>query len=147
MKPKPKEKGVEYNSYTEQIVENHLLLRQNIQNFSDSIHLFTDSMVFMQKHQELVENMDRLLKQRPTPLSHKDSLVYAASEGITNGYFETVGNTYYEIFSLYQTESRDSKVQEQKDSLLRLIREKDNIPVKYFNGLTDSTLSKLSPFD
>lgn len=93
-----------------------------------------------------MEKTDQLLKQRPTPKTREDSLIFAASEGITFGYFDIIGGDYHTMFSAYHDIAKPKVAEAVCDSIWSTIRQEDSVKTTYFNSLLGSSLQKLAVF-
>ena len=145
VKPKPKEKGVEYNAYTEQIVENHLLLRDKLQKFTDSLPLYTDSSTFFEKLHPLLIEGEEHLRTSPTPISHKDSLLFAAESRVNNFYIGVIHRDFAELFKSYSGYYPQTVANYKIDSIKLAMKTEDYAARSYFNSLLDSSIQQLPP--
>jgi hypothetical protein len=140
---KPEKKGVEYNSYTEQIVENHLLIKEKIQSFSDSLPNYTDTASFFQNLHPLIMESEKMLMGQPKPVTHKDSLLFAADSRINNFYQKTIHQDFAELFRAYSGVIPEHLVQQTIDSISQEIKQEDYNASTYFNSLLDTSLTKI----
>jgi hypothetical protein len=137
-KKKPQKKGVEYNSYTEQIVENHLILRDKIQNLKDSIAWYPDSVLVKKIHEIAREiDLERETYSLEQATNRKDTMLFMLNDRIYNNYLErlTVGLIEeHNLLTHTEIEEKNTTI----DSLRKVYTTEDSLAVLYFNQFTDS---------
>ena len=143
---KPKEKGVEYNSYTEKITENHRLIREEIQLFSDTISSLRDTASFLKRLGPVFKTMGEYQFSQPIPRIHTDSILFAASMRLNNRYHYILNEDFRGLFEIY-IKPNPSEVDKQKsDSIYNAIIEEDSDAVRNFNLFAKDSIYKLIPF-
>ncbi|MBT8326970.1 MAG: hypothetical protein KJP21_04560 [Bacteroidia bacterium] len=138
---------MEYNSYTEHIVENHLLIREKMKPYVDSVEILSKNHTFLQRVGPVLYEVEDIIKRNESlnVPTRKDSLLYAISTGLIFNYREMINKDFIEIHSVVNTRS----VEEQNrtiDSLKTKFFEYDKRAVKHFNEKLDSNHSRLIPF-
>ncbi len=146
-KPKPEKKGVGYNSYTEQVIENHRLYRERIQTFADSIQYYQDTAAFFNNLHPILLGLDEFIVKNGElkPLTRKDSLVFSMAQRLTSNYSNIVLKDFNELFSLYVADSLDANEIPIADSIVRHYLKEDKEAIKYFNLYNNDSTMQLKP--
>ena len=146
-KPEDKKKEMEFNSYTEHVVENHHLIREKMKPFADSIDLYAKYRDFTKYMEPLLMEVDEIIRKNDSleAKSHKDSLVFAMSSRLISNYWGMLSRDFLEIYFIVD-QNKANEERHKIDSIITRYMENDRVAVKYFNQYLDSTHIPLKPF-
>lgn len=120
----PDKKGEEYNSYTEQIVENHRILREQMYDLREEAFNMADTL-FDRKADSLMLRIDSIRREHPLEdmETRNDSLLVALGGSIFEAYHKMIAEDLRHInrMSTYPDENKAAI-----DSLLNLIKIEDS---------------------
>ncbi len=150
--PKPEKKGVEHNHYLDQVAQNHLIIREKLQEFNNKLPAYRDTASFFDELYPMMLEIDDMMAAAGTPeLNNRaDTLADASSGRLLNDYSSLINEHYISLFSVYHKAGDTLNAQEQQrvDSVWNLIIENDQNSLKVyfrFNDLDSATLSKFEP--
>ncbi len=134
-KKEPEKKGVEYNSYTEQIVENHLLVREIVRDMSQDAQNLTDS-AYQEKMYKLMITVDSIsiAYSLDSMQTREDSLAIALGNRLYANYFKAITQDLNIINQLVNDGNNQSKI----DSIRNDYLLEDSIARHQFNLNMDS---------
>lgn len=147
--PKPEKKGVENNHYLEQIAQNHLILREEIQQFGGQIPYFRDSAEYFEAFSPFMMRMDSIMFSIPNDslLTQADSFVVSLNERLYSEYAQVIHIKFRELHHIYKDAGDTLSEEEQAkvDSIWRYIDsidEQSRATFKQYFPIDSTTFSK-----
>lgn len=150
--PKPEKKGVEHNHYLDQITQNHLVIREKIQDFNKKLPNYRDTASFFEDLYPMMLEIDQIMATAgAADLSTRaDTLADASSNRLFTDYNRLFNEHYIALFSIYHQagDSLNSEERHKADSIWQLVNEIDqgslNVFLK-FNQLDSATSIQFTP--
>lgn len=128
--PGKEEKGIGYNSYTEKIEKNHLLIREQISEMSENIYNYKDTGVFLDGIETLMMSFEEGISDTSSvPVTRQDSLIYASDMQLNHSYQEIIMENFREMFHAINQETIDSAA---IDSIKNSYLTRDKHALTYF---------------
>ena len=147
---KPKKKGVENNHYLEQVTQNHLIIRKEIQEFGKRIPELRDTASFAQALFPFMLRIDSIMHHPDNEHFVADSFIMSLNERLYADYAHVVHLDFKAMFEIYNQAGEELTVQEQTsiDSIWHVIEYNDesswNNFIKYADLDSVSWLKNLS---